>query len=78
VQAKAHDSILALAKRAGYATGNVTTTELQDATPAALIAHVTHRKCYSPSSTAKLCPTNALENGGLGSIRNNYLMLVPM
>ncbi|MHA3103755.1 alkaline phosphatase [Acinetobacter sp. ANC 3791] len=73
VQTKAHESILALAKRAGYATGNVTTTELQDATPAALIAHVTHRKCYSPSSTAKLCPTNALENGGLGSISEQLL-----
>ncbi|MHA3079038.1 alkaline phosphatase [Acinetobacter sp. ANC 5502] len=73
VQAKAHESILALAKRAGYATGNVTTTELQDATPAALIAHVTHRKCYSPSSTAKLCPTNTLENGGLGSISEQLL-----
>ncbi|PVZ86832.1 alkaline phosphatase [Serratia sp. S1B] len=73
VQAKAHESILVLAKRAGYATGNVTTTELQDATPAALIAHVTHRKCYSPSSTAKLCPTNALENGGLGSISEQLL-----
>ena len=66
-------SLLALAKQAGFATGNVTTTELQDATPAALIAHVTHRKCYSPSSTTKLCPTNALENGGAGSISEQLL-----
>lgn len=66
-------SILALAKKAGYATGNVTTAELQDATPAALVSHVPKRKCYSPSSTTKLCPNEALENGGLGSISEQLL-----
>lgn len=70
---KPQTSILALAKKAGYATGNVTTSELQDATPAALVSHVPKRKCYSPSSTTKLCPKEALENGGLGSISEQLL-----
>lgn len=73
LQQKPRESILALAKKAGYATGDVTTTEIQDATPAALVAHVSHRKCYSPSSTAKLCPNEALENNGLGSISEQLL-----
>ncbi len=40
-------------KAAGLATGNVSTAELQDATPAALVAHVTSRKCYGPSATSE-------------------------
>lgn len=43
---KPHDNLLELAKKKGLATGNVTTAEIQDATPAALLAHVTARKCY--------------------------------
>jgi alkaline phosphatase len=43
-------------KAAGLATGNVSTAELQDATPAALVAHVTSRKCW-PSVTSEKCPT---------------------
>lgn len=42
-----------MAKAAGLATGNVSTAELQDATPAALVAHVTSRKCYGPSATSE-------------------------
>jgi alkaline phosphatase len=61
-------TILELAKKAGYRTGNVTTAEIQDATPAVLEAHVTARSCYGPVATTKTCPTNAKENGGLGSI----------
>ena len=68
-----HESILSLAKKAGFATGNVTTTELQDATPAALISHVTSRKCYGPNATSEKCASNALENGGLGSISEQLL-----
>ena len=71
--AKLHESILSLAKKAGFATGNVTTTELQDATPAALVAHITSRKCYGPNATSEKCPTNALENGGLGSVTEQLL-----
>lgn len=48
VNGKDHQTILEIAKAAGKATGNVSTAELQDATPAAQIAHVTSRKCYGP------------------------------
>lgn len=60
-------------KAAGLATGNVSTAELQDATPAALVAHVTSRKCYGPSATSEKCPGNALEKGGRGSITEQLL-----
>ncbi|WP_204313811.1 alkaline phosphatase, partial [Raoultella planticola] len=49
IHEKDHPTILEMAKAAGLATGNVSTAELQDATPAALVAHVTSRKCYGPS-----------------------------
>lgn len=73
VYGKPFDSILAIAKKAGFATGNVTTTELQDATPAALVAHVSLRSCYGPVAVSKNCPKDALENGGLGSITEQLL-----
>ncbi|WP_407239377.1 alkaline phosphatase [Escherichia coli] len=61
IHEKDHPTILEMAKAAGLATGNVSTAELQDATPAALVAHVTSRKCYGPSATSEKCPGNALE-----------------
>ncbi|MEO3989786.1 alkaline phosphatase [Pseudocitrobacter cyperus] len=73
IHEKAHQTILELAKSAGLATGNVSTAELQDATPAAQISHVTSRKCYGPSVTTEKCPTNALEKGGKGSITEQLL-----
>ncbi|MGC6387401.1 alkaline phosphatase [Ewingella sp. S1.OA.A_B6] len=73
VNGKDHDTLLELAKAAGFATGNVSTAELQDATPAAQISHVTSRKCYGPEETSEKCPTNALENGGRGSITEQLL-----
>ena len=41
-------TILELAKKAGYRTGDVTTAELQDATPAVLGPHVVDRGCKGP------------------------------
>ncbi|KAB5608341.1 alkaline phosphatase [Bifidobacterium jacchi] len=41
-------NLIELAKAAGYATGNVTTSEIQDATPAVLESHSTERACYGP------------------------------
>jgi Alkaline phosphatase len=38
--------LLELAKRKGLRTGDVTTSEIQDATPAAQVSHVTERGCY--------------------------------
>ena len=72
-----HDSLIDLAKRAGKATGDVSTAEIQDATPAALIASVTQRKCYGPEAVSEKCPANALENGGAGSISEQLLSLRP-
>ena len=73
IHEKDHQTILELAKSAGLATGNVSTAELQDATPAALISHVTSRKFYGPSVTSEKCPANALEKGGKGSITEQLL-----
>lgn len=70
---KDHITLLELAKKAGKATGNVSTAELQDATPAAQFAHVTGRKCYGPEETSEKCGTNALENGGRGSITEQMI-----
>jgi len=77
VAGKDQVTLLELAKAAGKATGDVTTAELQDATPAALIAHVTSRKCYGPEKTSELCPGNALEQGGKGSITEQMLLTRP-
>lgn len=77
IRGKPHPTLLEMAKAAGLSTGNVTTGEIQDATPAAQIAHVTQRKCYGPVATSELCPANALENGGAGSIAEQALELRP-
>lgn len=73
VNGKPFPTLLEMAKKSGKATGNVSTAELQDATPAALFAHVTARKCYGPKATTEKCPDNATENGGLGSITEQML-----
>ncbi|QSX32943.1 alkaline phosphatase [Shewanella avicenniae] len=66
-------TLLQLAKKAGKATGNVSTAEIQDATPAAEVAHVSQRKCYGPTATELKCPEASLKNGGLGSITEQLL-----
>ncbi|AIT61000.1 alkaline phosphatase [Corynebacterium doosanense] len=66
-------TLLQIAKANGKATGNVSTSEIQDATPAVQASHVTLRKCYGPEETTKSCPDNALENGGEGSISEQIL-----
>ncbi len=70
-------SLLEMAKAAGYATGNVTTADIEDATPAAQMAHVTQRGCFGPVATSAQCPGNALERGGAGSIAEQMLALRP-
>lgn len=60
-------TLLELAKRAGFGTGDVTTSELGDATPAVLASHVADRSCQGPADMAK-CPAQDKASGGAGSI----------
>ena len=55
-------------KARGKAVGNVTTSELSDATPAAPSSHISRRACQGPADTRSLCPPEAKSAGGLGSI----------
>lgn len=73
IHGKEQKTLLELAKESGKATGDISTAEIQDATPAVLLAHVTGRKCYGPDETTEKCPTNALEKGGHGSITEQLL-----
>ncbi|MDH6194904.1 alkaline phosphatase [Mycobacterium frederiksbergense] len=73
IHGKDQKTLLQLAKEAGKATGDISTAEIQDATPAVQLAHVTGRKCYGPDETTAKCPTNALELGGNGSITEQLL-----
>ena len=75
-------NLFELAKAAGKATGNVTTAEIQDATPAVLESHSTERSCYGPqgntdgtsNNATEKCLANQLkENGGIGSISEQLL-----
>ena len=75
-------NLFELAKAAGKATGNVTTAEIQDATPAVLESHSSERACYGPqgktdgtsNNASKQCLINQLkENGGIGAISEQLL-----
>jgi alkaline phosphatase len=77
IKGAAQKSLLELAKESGKATGDVSTSELQDATPAVQVSHVSKRKCYGPDDTTEMCPENALENGGSGSITEQLLAARP-
>src|SRR6476660_29817 len=48
IRGTAQKTILELAKDQGFATGDITTSEIQDATPAALFSHISERDCYGP------------------------------
>ena len=61
-------TVLELAQQAGKRTGNVSTAEITDATPAVLDSHISLRGCQGPADTAKSCPTETKDAGGLGSI----------
>lgn len=70
-------TLLEYAKANGLRTGDVSTAELQDATPAVQVAHISARSCYGPVATTKTCPEAALENGGPGSITEQLLNTRP-
>ena len=57
-----------LMKERGKAIGNVTTSELTDATPAAPSSHISRRACQGPADARNLCPDETKQAGGLGSI----------
>ena len=65
-------TILELAQQRGYRTGDVTTSELTDATPAVLAAHVASRSCQGPADMAD-CPQDLKSAGGAGSIAEQML-----
>ncbi|HEY7615272.1 MAG TPA: alkaline phosphatase, partial [Terriglobales bacterium] len=60
-------TILELAQAAGFKTGNVSTAEITDATPAVLASHVNARGCQGPADMAS-CAVYKKLNGGPGSI----------
>lgn len=72
VEGEKQDNLIEKAKEAGLATGNVSTAEIQDATPAVQAAHVGERKCYGPED-AEECGEDLLDKGGAGSISEQYL-----
>lgn len=60
-------NVLELAQRVGYRTGNVSTADITDATPAGAMAHVAARGCQGPLNMAS-CPQDRKSSGGPGSI----------
>lgn len=65
-----YTTFLEIARDRGKATGNVSTAEITDATPAAPSAHISQRACHGPQDTRTTCPTEAktAATPGLGSI----------
>ena len=55
-------------KARGKAVGNVATSEISDATPAAPASHISRRACQGPADARTLCPQETKQAGGLGSI----------
>jgi len=51
-----YTTILELAQNAGLRTGNVSTAELTDATPAVLVSHINERGCQGPADMADCAP----------------------
>ncbi|GAX42423.1 putative alkaline phosphatase [Tolypothrix sp. NIES-4075] len=60
-------TILELAQEKGFVTGDVSTAELTDATPAVLVSHVANRNCQGPTDMSS-CPQDKKSAGGPGSI----------
>ncbi|MFF1385638.1 alkaline phosphatase [Arthrobacter sp. NPDC058288] len=54
-----------LAKKAGYRTGNVSTAEITDATPASQMSHALARGCQGPVYSAAACQDTALTGAAL-------------
>jgi alkaline phosphatase len=65
-------TILEVAQERGMRTGDVSTAELTDATPAVLGAHVASRTCQGPADMAN-CPQDLKSHGGAGSIAEQLI-----
>jgi alkaline phosphatase len=65
---KNFETILEVAQDDGKKSGNVSTAEITDATPAVLNSHISLRGCQGPNDTRTTCPTETKAAGGLGSI----------
>ncbi len=63
-----YDTTFEIMAERGKAVGNVTTSELTDATPAAPSSHISQRACQGPEDTRTTCPQETKSAGGLGSI----------
>lgn len=74
IEGKPHENLIEMAKNAGMRTGNVSTAEIQDATPGAMHSHISQRSYYAPTGEAKpVKGAEARENGGLGSISEQII-----
>lgn len=62
-----YETVLEEFKKAGKLTGNVSTAEITDATPAAAASHINARGCQGPANMSA-CPAELKSVGGLGSI----------
>jgi alkaline phosphatase len=58
-------TIMEMAKQAGYRTGNVSTAEITDATPAGQMSHALARGCQGPVYSAAACQDAALTGSAL-------------
>ena len=62
-----YETVLEKYHDAGKLTGNITTAEITDATPAAAASHINNRACQGPTDMATCLPAKKA-NGGKGSI----------
>lgn len=65
IDAKANikPTLMELAKAAGMSTGNVSTAEITDATPAGQMSHTLQRGCQGPNYSAANCQLTAVTGG---------------
>jgi alkaline phosphatase len=67
-----YETVLEKYKKQGKRTGNVSTAEITDATPAAAASHINLRACQGPTDIVTTptpnCPAAKKSNGGKGSI----------
>ena len=62
---KVKPTIMELAKKAGLRTGNVSTAEITDATPAGQMSHALLRGCQGPTYSASACQNTAVTGAEL-------------